>query len=187
MQSMGDLSTERAFQMSISSCQVMIGNDFRIDHLTSEKGKTLNGKACRVVGFTANHATNADARVQCVLKEDGDGTKSKPILLLKGRNLVPVEANIMRTYMSASKPLPDNEIIKGLRQGLSQHPNASASDRKDLYHRTRLYKKVLKKLERASRTSNGNGNDLKDEDYCFPCGAAPVIEPEDEEAYDYVM
>lgn len=188
MQSLGDLSLERAFQMSIPASQGMVGNDFRIDHLHSEKGKTLNGKTCRVVNFKANYKTNVDARVECVVKDNDDETKSKPtIFTLKSCNLVPVEANIMRTHMSASEPLPDKEIMKGLRRGLSQHSNASSSDRKDLYHRTRLYKKLLKKLEISSKTSNGNDNALKDEDYCFPCGAAPVVEPRDEGVFDYVM
>ncbi|KAL3794266.1 hypothetical protein ACHAWO_006510 [Cyclotella atomus] len=106
MTSMADLPIEQAYmQMCAPACQAMVGRSFRIDYLTSQKGLTLNGKTCRVVGFTADPGKNPDLRLQCKLEEGGS-----PILL-KGTNLVCLEANIMRSLMEGSAPL---SILKSL-------------------------------------------------------------------------
>ena len=165
--SLNYLSLDQAYmQLGAPASQNMVGHSFRIDHLTSERGRALNGKACRVVGFTANPRTNPDMRLQCVLMDDD--SNSKPVLI-KGSNLVPQDANLMRTLMQQSSPLSDEEIALGLRQGLAQH--TGNSDRKDLNYRIGLYRKLLKKLERAKNSDSEKNNALEDGEYCFPCGA----------------
>jgi hypothetical protein len=63
MTAVSDLSKEQAYGMFCGSAQEYIGRQFRVEHLTSEKGKTLNGKLCQVVGFTSSYATNPDMRL----------------------------------------------------------------------------------------------------------------------------
>lgn len=142
-----------------AACQAMVGRSFRIDYLTSQKGLTLNGKTCRVVGFTADPGKNPDLRLQCKLEEGGS-----PILL-KGTNLVCVEANIMRSLMEGSAPLSDSKIIAGLEHALADHPTDFQGMRKDLSHRIHLYRQLLEKLEKAK---GSDGNALAIEEYCFP-------------------
>lgn len=163
--------------------QQCIGQEFRVDHLTSEKGKTLNGKLCRVVGFTSNYATNPDMRLQCKIMES-DGKKSKAILLKSG-NLVATDSRIMWELMSASEPLTDKEIMKGLKQGLAAHPVQPGVTR-DRLHRLLLYRGVLKKLEEKKSDKSKNGNALEEEDYCLPCMAAPPVD-ENEEITAWIM
>eukprot|EP00577_Skeletonema_sp_RCC1716_P019368 CAMPEP_0113411466 /NCGR_PEP_ID=MMETSP0013_2-20120614/22280_1 /TAXON_ID=2843 ORGANISM="Skeletonema costatum, Strain 1716" /NCGR_SAMPLE_ID=MMETSP0013_2 /ASSEMBLY_ACC=CAM_ASM_000158 /LENGTH=327 /DNA_ID=CAMNT_0000297821 /DNA_START=99 /DNA_END=1079 /DNA_ORIENTATION=- /assembly_acc=CAM_ASM_000158 len=182
MAAITDLSKEQAYSMfGSSTSQQYIGRQFRVDHLTSEKGKTLNGKICRVVGFTSNYATNPDMRLQCKIIES-DGSESKA-MLLKGCNLVPTDSRIMWELMSASKPLSDKEIMKGLKQALSAH-RLEPGMRRDLMYRLNLYRGVLNKLKQAGKKSKGNV--LEEDEYCFPCMAAPAVE-ENEETVEYIM
>lgn len=183
MQSIMDLSFDQAYyQMIATPCQAMVGQPYRVDHLTSEKGKELNGKTCNVIGVTLNHVTNPQARLQCQIIND-DGSESRP-LLLKGCNLVPLEAQVMKDLFSNSEPLSDSEIIKGIRSALSQHDDDSC--RKDLNHRIQLYKKLLEKLE--SRSDGSQANCLDDEEYCLPCGATYVNNhTELDNIFDWVM
>jgi len=190
--SINDISPEQAYYMSSQNFSRMVGSQFRVDHLKSQKGKILNGKTCQVVGFTNNYHSNPDCRLQCKVQNNEDGTttpttegRSKPILL-KGVNLVAIEANVMRTLMSASDPLPDSEIMKGLRQGLAEHMSDGTDAREDLQHRVSIYKTILAKLE--ARNEGSDGNALADADYCFPCGAVPPInEGEVENVFDMFM
>jgi hypothetical protein len=181
MMSITNMPIDQAYMLlGAPACQSMIGGSFRIDHLTSEKGQTLNGKTCRVLKFTADPKNNPEMRLVCQLDEGG-----KPILL-KLSNLIRVEANIMRTLMEGSLPLTDEKIMIGLKQGLSQHSNGF-SDRKDLNHRIRLYQTLLKKLEKAPKNSEKT-NVLNDEDYCFPCGATYANNSNEfDTAFDYIM
>ena len=176
--------------MFSTSNQQYIGHKFRVDHLTSEKGKTLNGKLCRVVGFTPDYATNPDMRLQCKIIES-DGKESKA-MLLKGSNLVPTDSRIMWERMSASEPLTDKEIVKGLKQGLAAHRPVPGM-RRDSLHRVMLYKGVLNKLEKKKsgkkKKQSGKSNDanaLEEEEYCFPCMAAPPAD-ENEEIVEWIM
>eukprot|EP00956_Cyclotella_meneghiniana_P030026 scaffold74615_cov72-Cyclotella_meneghiniana.AAC.3 len=180
MTSINDLSIDEAYMtITAPACEAMKGGTFRIDHLTSEKGLTLNGKTCRVVDFTADPKKNPDMRLQCQLLEGG----GKPILL-KGCNLVHVQANVMRTLMEGSAPLSDAKILTGLQQGLAHH-NLS-SDTRDLNHRVRLYKNLRKKLQGAKTSENANV--LDDKDYCFPCGATYTSNRQDfDTTFDYIM
>ncbi|KAL7492920.1 hypothetical protein ACHAWT_002056 [Skeletonema menzelii] len=179
-----NLSKEQVYSMFSSTQQHCIGQTFRVDHLTSEKGKTLNGKLCRVVGFTSNYATNPDMRLQCKIIES-DGKESKAILLKSG-NLVHTDSRIMWELMSASKPLTDKEIMKGLKQGLAAHP-VQPGLRRDLLHRLLLYRGVLKKLEKKKQSGkSNNGNALDEDEYCFPCCAAPPVD-ENEEVNEWIM
>ena len=174
-----DLSIDQAYlQIGAPVSQRMVGGSFRIAHLTSENGRTLNGKICRVLGFTPDPKKNPDMRLQCLV----EGGSKKP-MLIKGSNLVHLEASMMQSLMQASVPLSDENIARGLRQGLLQLQN-DAIDRMDLKHRVRLYRKLLKKLERASKTSET----LDAEDYCFPCGATYAQEGRDfDNSLDYTM
>ena len=166
-----------------STSEQYAGRSFRVAHLTSEKGKTLNGKLCRVVGFTSSYANNPEMRLQCRIRES-DGKESKP-MLLKSCNLVPADSRIMWELLSASEPLTDKEIMKGLKQGLSHH-SAAPGMRRDLIHRTSLYKGVLNKLKKKQSNNNKNGNALEEHEYCFPCMAAPSPD-ENEEIVEWIM
>jgi hypothetical protein len=166
-------------QICAPACESMVGGSFRIDHLTSQKGLTLNGKTCRVIKFTPNPTKNPELRLQCKLDEGG------PPILLKGTNLVRVEANIMRSLMEGSSaPLPDDRIIAGLRLALEEHATNPPDIRRDLNHRIKLYRRLLKKLENARGTE---GNALANEQYCFPCGATYVHDGEFEDSLDYIL
>lgn len=180
MTSITDLTIEQGYMLiGAPACQSMIGGTFRIDHLTSDKGRTMNGKTCRVIGFTADYKRNPDMRLQCKLDEGGN------CVLLKESNLVRTEANIMRTLMEGSSLLTDDKIMSGLRQGLAEHPGDS-SDRKDMNHRIGLYKHLLAKLEATN--DSGRGNALADEEYCFPCGATYANNGRDfDNTFDYMM
>jgi hypothetical protein len=117
--------------------------------------------------------------------DDGGKKQSKPILL-KSCNLVPTNARIMSTLMSASKPLTDREIMKGLKQGLSQHVDGTGL-RKDLQFRQNFYKRVLKKLKQKKQSNKNNkGNALEEDEYCIPCMAAPPPD-ENEETVGWIM
>ena len=184
MDTLATLSKEQGYQMF--SNQDMVGEKFRIDHLTSERGRTMNGKICRAVSFTPNFRANPDMRLGCKIQED-DGSELSTPISFKCCNLVRLEANIMQHLCRTSKPLSDEEIMKGLRQGLAEH-ETTGNARADLSHRINLYKNVLKKLEDAPEQSrNENGNALEDEQYCFPCGASPHIPVDNETTFDWLM
>lgn len=179
MQSITRLQFDQAYyQIATPPCQAMIGRKYRIAYLSSAKGKTLNGKRCQVVGFNANHTANRDARLQCAVLND-DGTHAKPILLLKGFNLVPLEANVMQDLMPSSAPLSDEHIMAGLRKSLAQHPQGS-SDRADLNHRIQLYRDLLQKLlenkQQQQQSGSNRNNALEDLEYTFPCGATVPLD-----------
>ena len=64
-----DLSIDQAYlQIGAPVSQRMVGGSFRIAHLTSENGRTLNGKICRVLGFTPDPKKNPDMRLQCLVE-----------------------------------------------------------------------------------------------------------------------
>ncbi|KAL7445220.1 hypothetical protein ACHAXM_011900 [Skeletonema potamos] len=182
-----DLSKEQAYAMFWQSNKEYVGQQFRVDHLTSEKGKTLNGKLCQVVGFTPSYATNPDMRLQCrILEESDDGRKESKPILLKSCNLVHSSSRIMYELMSASEPLTDGEIIKGLKQALSEYVDGPGV-RKDLQFRCKFYRSVLNKLEKNKQSNNkNNGNALEDDEYCIPCMAAPPPD-ENEEIGEWIM
>ena len=179
-QSINDMSKEEAYRrICAPTCYSLVNRSFRIAHLTTERGRTLNGKTCKAVKFTADFSNNPDMRLQCLI-EGGE----KPILV-KGDNLIPVEANVMQSLMQGSSPLSDDVIILGLEQALAQH--RGYTDRKDLEHRIHLYRQLLDKLKCAPKNS-GSKNALKDEDYCFPCGASFANNGRDfESTFDYIM
>lgn len=142
----------------------------------------MNGQLCRVVGFTSNYATNPDMRLQCKIEGD-DGI----CILLKSCNLVPTDSRIMWDLSSASEPLTDTEIIKGLKQVLSKHSQFESTDRVDLRYRLNWYRNVLIKLENKKKEQpNSNGNELGDDEYCFPCGAIPPPD-ENEGTFEWIM
>lgn len=180
MTSIADLPIEQVYmQICAPPCQAMIGRSFRIDYLTSQKGLTLNGKTCCVIGFTADPIRNPDLRLQCKLDEGG------PPILLKGTNLVCAEANIMQTLVEGSStPLSDSKIIAGLKHTLADHPTESQDQdtRKDLSHRINLYRQLLERLEEAK---GSDGNALATEEYCFPCGA--THDDGEFNSLDYIM
>ena len=126
----------------------------------------------------ANHTANRDARLQCAVLND-DGTQAKPILLLKGFNLVTLEANVMQDLMPSSAPLSDEHIMAGLRKSLAQHPQGS-SDRADLNHRIQLYRDLLQKLlenkQQQQQSGSNRNNALEDLEYTFPCGATVPLD-----------
>ena len=166
---MESLGKEQAYQMFAVSTRAMIGERFRIDHLTSERGRTMNGKICRVVSFAASYQKNPDMRVGCKIEEDGS---ESPPISFKVCNLVRLDGNIMQNLMQASLPLSDKEIIEGVRRALERPEISRDTDRADLTHRINLYRNVLRELEDTPVDSRG-GNALEDEQYCFPCGASP--------------
>jgi hypothetical protein len=140
-----------------------------------------------VVGFNPSYAANPDVRVQCVFTEE-NGTNSAPILI-KPSHLVPLEANIMQDLMSASAKLSDEEIKKGLIQGLASNQDLIENPeggRTDLMHRIQLYRNVLEKLIKSKKRCDSE-NALEDADYCLPCQASPAIPPNEEEPFDRVL
>lgn len=167
-----NLPKEQLYNLFSEASQQYVGQQFRVAHLTSEKGKTLNGKMCRVIGFTNSYASNPDMRLQCKI------TEGKP-MLLKSCNLVHPSSRIMWDLLSASQPLSDSKIMNEINQALSDHSNNEPGLRRDLRFRIGLYRNLLQKL-----VSSGNGNALEEDAYCFPCGAAPPpSESEDNMAY----
>ena len=143
-------------QMVYPERQNMVGERFRVAHLTSAKGKTLNGKICRVHGYDRT----TEARLHCEILEESSETN--PVMKLKNSNLVVLAASVLESYMNNSAPLSNEEIIQGLEGALQDWDGNTA--RTDLDHRLQLYQTLLTKLQ-TSKTP------LSDDDYCFPCGA----------------
>ena len=73
-----------------------VGQRLRIAHLTSERGRALNGKICRVENFDRK---TQEARLHCVV--EGDETSGE-VIKLKSTNLVPLEAAVLENFMSGS-------------------------------------------------------------------------------------
>ncbi|KAL7549649.1 hypothetical protein ACHAWF_012917 [Thalassiosira exigua] len=90
MASIIDMSFEQGFrQFACPPCVNMIGKTYHIRHLASERGQALNGKKCQVVDFKADYRKNPEARLACVVSQDGDAPSAKPKpIAIKGANLV---------------------------------------------------------------------------------------------------
>lgn len=131
--------------------QDYVGYQYRVVHLKSQKGKTLNGKTCWVVGYDRNE----EARLHCQI----DGIP-RP-MALKYQNLIPLETNQpIEEFMPWSKPISNSLLASCLENAIKK--NNGYTDRQDLTHRLSLYKRLLKKIQ--------NGT-VQDADYCLPCGA----------------
>ena len=86
-------------QLIYPQLQNQVGHQFKIVHLKSTKGKTLNGKTCKVTGFDRNE----EARLHCLLAD------AKKPLSIKWQNLIPLEANqALEHFMAASTPISDD-------------------------------------------------------------------------------
>lgn len=138
-------------QLIYPQLQNQVGHQFKIVHLKSTKGKTLNGKTCKVTGFDRNE----EARLHCLLAD------AKKPLSIKWQNLIPLEANqALEHFMAASTPISDDILARCLERAIDKH--SFATDRPDLTHRLNLYKGLLKKIREGTAQTA---------DYCLPCGA----------------
>jgi hypothetical protein len=164
----------------------MVGNRFRIAHLKSARGQTMNGKVCIVTGFDRDQG---DCRLHCRIldaqdsnssgttgssgaKDSVEGTSVK----LKGINLIPeVLGNTLAHFMEQTPPIPDNELLPKLEQAIGKHSGGRPTDRADLAHRLDLYRSLRDKLklrdQQPAAASAAGSSSLSDKDYCFPCGA----------------
>jgi hypothetical protein len=155
-------------QMVRPQRQQQVGQRFRIAHLTSAKGMTLNGKICTVRGFDTE---TVEARLHCEVENES-------VLKLKFTNLVPLDACILEQYMEKSPPIPDEELLVRLERSIIKHDDPNI-DREDLKHRLELYKTLTKKLR--------NKETLTDADYIFPCGAGVELLGGDDNPYAVLM
>jgi hypothetical protein len=162
-------------QVIYPNFEVMVGERFRIAHLKSARGQTMNGKVCIVTGFDRDRA---ECRVHCRIldAQDTGGTTNSnhnagvegTSVKLKGTNLIPeVLGNTLAEFMERTPPIPDNELLPRLEVAIDKH--GGFTDREDLAHRLNLYRTLRDKL-RDQRTGS-----LSDKDYCFPCGAGSEL------------
>jgi hypothetical protein len=170
-------------QMIYPNFQGMVGARFRIAHLKSARGQTMNGKVCIVTGFDRDQA---DCRLHCRILETQEtttgsttgassandsveGTSAK----LKGTNLIPeVLGNTLAHFMEQTPPIPDNELLPRLERAIDKQ--GGPTDRADLAHRLDLYRSLRDKLKQL-RDHQPAGCSLSDKDYCFPCGAGAEL------------
>jgi hypothetical protein len=162
-------------QMIYPSFEQMVGERFRIAHLISARGQTMNGKVCIVTGFDRDQA---QCRVHCRILDAQDTTTSGNTdasnandrvegasVKLKGTNLIPeVLGNTLAHFMEQTPPIPDNELLLRLEGAIVKH--SGSTDRADLVHRMDLYRTLRDKLKRRDQPAGGS---LTDKDYCFPC------------------
>lgn len=167
---MSDVPLEMLYEQAIfPPMKQMVGKRYRIAHLTSERGMTLNGKTCQVRGYDRTY--RQVPRLHCFIEGNNDndntGEDAKEMVRLKMANLVPVEAGLaLETFMQESSPISDQTLRACLEMALVKHDIASEREevRRDLAHRVGLYEALLGKLKDSSCQP------LADADYCFPCG-----------------
>jgi hypothetical protein len=162
-------------QMVYPQFQNMIGQSFKVAHLKSQEGHTLNGKMCRVTGYDDKY--ERQPRLHCLIvsvngeEQTGQPNKKKRIKL---QNLIPVQANqALEQFMSSSKPMSDGILEQCLQRAVQKHHGGT--DRQDLQHRMGLYRNLLHKLQEKNNTNDSSP--LADSDYCVPCGAGNHLLP----------
>jgi hypothetical protein len=169
-------------QVIYPNFEQMVGERFRIAHLKSARGQTMNGKVCIVTGFDRDQA---QCRVHCRILDAQDTSTSgsasainanDPVegtsVKLKGINLIPeVLGNTLAHFMEQTPPIPDNELLLRLEGAIDKH--SGSTDRADLAHRRDLYRTLRDKLK--LRDQPAGTSSLSDKDYCFPCGAGAEL------------
>jgi hypothetical protein len=167
-------------QMVYPYFEGMVGERFRIAHLKSARGQTMNGKVCIVTGFDRDQA---QCRVHCNILDAPDtstgGTTSNTndivqgaSVKLKGTNLIPeVLGNTLAHFMEQTLPIPDKELLPKLERAIDKH--SGPTDRADLAHRLNLYRTLRDKLKQLR--DQPADSPLSDQDYCFPCGAGAEL------------
>lgn len=147
-----------------------MGKRFRIAHLTSERGRTLNGKICMVRDYDK---TTTEARLHCEVEKEEDeeegGTNKKPTAVkLKAINLQPLGAIALKDFMAGdrSKEGTDSDLFvlnSDLAVGLERAITNFNSGSSPLFdYRIGMYHSLLTKLQKKEY--------LTDQDFCIPCG-----------------
>lgn len=121
---------QQAVQANLTG-YVRSNEEYVIRFLTSERGKELNERKCRVIGHDGKRL-----EVKLLGEQDAQAAGFK----VMPRNLVPSK---LAFVPEPGPPLPDGVVVKGLNAAL-RHPSITQMDRPDVSARIAFVKPHLK-------------------------------------------